>query len=66
MHLDALKVTVGLRIYPQTPLARMVVTHGLTSPDDDLLFPRFYLSSALRDWLPARIAERDSQPPTTE
>jgi radical SAM superfamily enzyme YgiQ (UPF0313 family) len=66
MHLDALKVTVGLRIYPQTPLARMAVAHGLISPDDDLLFPRFYLAPTLRDWLPARIAERDSQPPTTE
>jgi len=64
MNLDALKVTVGLRIYPQTPLARMAVADGVISPDDDLLFPRFYLTPTLRDWLPARIAGRDSQQPT--
>jgi radical SAM superfamily enzyme YgiQ (UPF0313 family) len=64
MQLDALKVTVGLRIYPQTPLARMAVADGVISPDDDLLFPRFYLTPTLRDWLPARMAERDSQQPT--
>jgi radical SAM superfamily enzyme YgiQ (UPF0313 family) len=64
MQLDALKVTVGLRIYPQTPLARMAVADGVISPDDDLLFPRFYLTPTLRDWLPARIAEHDSQQPT--
>jgi len=66
MHLDALKVTVGLRIYPRTPLARMAIADGVISPDDDLLFPRFYLTPGLRDWLPARIAERDSRSPTTE
>jgi radical SAM superfamily enzyme YgiQ (UPF0313 family) len=66
LYLDALKVTVGLRIYPQTPLARMAVAEGLISPDDNLLFPRFYLTPALRDWLPARVAERDSQQQTSE
>jgi radical SAM superfamily enzyme YgiQ (UPF0313 family) len=64
LHLDALKVTVGLRIYPQTPLARVAVAEGLISPADDLLFPRFYLTPTLSDWLPAHIAERDSQQPT--
>jgi len=64
VNFDALKVTVGLRIYPQTPLARMAVADGVISPGDDLLFPRFYLTPTLRDWLPARIAERDSPQPT--
>jgi hypothetical protein len=42
----------------------MAVADGVISPDDDLLFPRFYLTPTLRDWLPARMAERDSQQPT--
>jgi hypothetical protein len=57
LHLDLLKVTVGLRIYPRTALAGIAVAEGLLRPDDDLLLPRFYLTPALRDWLPERIAE---------
>lgn len=55
LHLDALKITVGLRIYPETPLAAAARTKGVISPDDDLLSPRFYLEPALRDWLPERV-----------
>ncbi len=57
LNLDALKITVGLRVYPETPLAAAVVADGLLRPDDDLLWPRFYLAPALRDWLPERAAE---------
>jgi radical SAM superfamily enzyme YgiQ (UPF0313 family) len=64
LDLDALKTTVGLRIYPHTPLARIAVAQGVISPEDDLLFPRFYLAPTVRDWLPAHIAERESQQPT--
>ena len=60
LHLDTLKITVGLRIYPQTPLALTAVADGLLKPDDNLLFPRFYISPLLRDWLPRRIARRES------
>jgi hypothetical protein len=56
LNLDALKVTVGLRIYPETPLAARAVAEGIVRPDDDLLLPRFYLAPELRDWLPERIA----------
>ncbi len=56
LQLDALKITVGLRIYPQTPLARTAVAEGLIRPDEDLLSPRFYLTPRLKDWLPARVA----------
>ncbi|MGD1082793.1 MAG: radical SAM protein [Candidatus Sulfotelmatobacter sp.] len=60
LHLGALKITVGLRIYPQTPLASSALANGLIRPDDDLLFPRFYISPLLRDWLPDRIARQES------
>jgi radical SAM superfamily enzyme YgiQ (UPF0313 family) len=60
LHLDGLKITAGLRIYPQTPLASIAVADGLIRPDDNLLLPRFYIAPALRDWLPERVALRDS------
>lgn len=56
LNLDSLKVTVGVRIYPQTPLAAMALDEGMIRPDDDLLRPRFYLAPQLADWLPDRIA----------
>jgi radical SAM superfamily enzyme YgiQ (UPF0313 family) len=56
LNLDALKVTVGVRIYPETPLAATALAEGLIRPDDDLLWPRFYLAPRLRDWLPERTA----------
>ena len=56
LNLEALKITVGLRIYPQTPLARTAVSEGVIRADEDLLLPRFYLTPELRDWLPERVA----------
>ncbi len=57
LHLDVLKVTAGLRIYPATALHSIAVAEGVVRRDDDLLWPRFYLSAGLRDWLPERIAQ---------
>jgi len=51
---------VRIRIYPQTPLASTAVADGLLKPDDNLLFPRFFISPLLRDWLPDRIARQES------
>jgi len=56
LNLEALKITVGLRIYRQTPLARTALTEGVIRADEDLLLPRFYLTPELRDWLPERVA----------
>ena len=56
LNLDALKITVGLRIYPATALAATALAEGIIRPDDDLLWPRFYLAPQLSDWLPERIA----------
>jgi hypothetical protein len=57
LHLDGLKVTVGLRIYPGTALHSIAVAEGVVRADDDLLSPRFYLTAGLQDWLPERTAE---------
>jgi radical SAM superfamily enzyme YgiQ (UPF0313 family) len=56
LDLDALKVTVGLRIYPETPLFTSALGEGLVAEGEDLLWPRFYLASSLCDWLPERVA----------
>ena len=63
LNLDALKVTVGVRIYPETPLAATALAEGMIRPDDDLLWPRFYLAPCLRDWLPERIAAYETSRP---
>lgn len=47
LELEMLKITVGIRIYPGTALAARAVQEGALRPDDDLLFPRFYLAPAL-------------------
>jgi radical SAM superfamily enzyme YgiQ (UPF0313 family) len=44
LPLSTLKVTVGARIYPFTPLAGQAAAEGVIDPDDDLLEPRFYLA----------------------
>lgn len=63
LNLEALKITVGLRIYPHTPLAQTALAEGVIEPGDDLLWPRFYLAPELRDWLPERVAAyRASRP----
>jgi radical SAM superfamily enzyme YgiQ (UPF0313 family) len=56
LHLDSLKITVGIRIYPGTPLGRRAVEEGMISSGDDLLFPRFYLAHGLEPWIQERVA----------
>lgn len=56
LKLEALKITVGLRIYPHTPLAGTALAEGVIEADEDLLLPRFYVAGGLRDWLPERVA----------
>ncbi|HQJ09838.1 MAG TPA: B12-binding domain-containing radical SAM protein, partial [Deltaproteobacteria bacterium] len=51
LQLDALKITAGIRIYPGTALAKIAREEGVISPDDDLLFPRFYMANGLGGWL---------------
>lgn len=61
LHLDFLKTTVGIRIYPGTPLARRAVEEGMISSEDDLLFPRFYLAHGLEPWIYERVARFESR-----
>jgi radical SAM superfamily enzyme YgiQ (UPF0313 family) len=51
LDLEAMKLTVGLRIYPYTELARIAVHEGVIDAHDDLLEPRFYIVPGLEAWL---------------
>ncbi|MEN6624458.1 MAG: radical SAM protein, partial [Smithella sp.] len=51
LNLDSMKITIGIRIYPNTDLAGTAIEEGLITPDDNLLSPRFYVVSELREWL---------------
>jgi radical SAM superfamily enzyme YgiQ (UPF0313 family) len=55
LKLDNLKITVGVRVYPHTPLAKKAIEEGMIASHDELLFPRFYLAKGLGDWLPETL-----------
>jgi radical SAM superfamily enzyme YgiQ (UPF0313 family) len=63
LNLDGLKVTVGIRIYPNTFLAKTAIEESVIEPQNDLLFPLFYLTRGLEDWLPERSKEYRSTRP---
>ncbi len=51
LNLEMLKVSVGIRLYPNTPLAQQAVEEGVVAPEDDLLIPRFYIRPGLEDYI---------------
>jgi radical SAM superfamily enzyme YgiQ (UPF0313 family) len=51
LSLDLTKLSIGIRIYPNTPLAERAIQEGKISSRDDLLLPRFYVVEELKDWL---------------
>jgi radical SAM superfamily enzyme YgiQ (UPF0313 family) len=51
LPLDLVKITIGIRIYPNTALAKRAVDERIITPNDHLLLPRFYLVRGLEDWL---------------
>ena len=55
LNLDALKVTIGIRIYPGTELARLAVSEGVITPGDDLLYPKFYLAAEIDGWIQEKV-----------
>ncbi|NLV23746.1 MAG: radical SAM protein [Deltaproteobacteria bacterium] len=63
LELTSLKLTAGIRIYPNTPLAEIAARQGLFTSQADLLFPHFYLEKALDRWLPERLKKwKESRP----
>jgi radical SAM superfamily enzyme YgiQ (UPF0313 family) len=63
LKLDLLKLTIGIRIYPDTQLAETAIKQGVITSQSNLLFPHFYLSKELEGWLSERLKEwQDSRP----
>jgi hypothetical protein len=51
-------VFMGIRVLPNTPLAKIAVKEKIISPQDDLLHPVYYISpSVTSDWLQKRLTE---------
>jgi radical SAM superfamily enzyme YgiQ (UPF0313 family) len=44
-------LTVGLRIYPGSALYGRALAEGIITPADNLLWPYFYLSPAVAEWI---------------
>jgi radical SAM superfamily enzyme YgiQ (UPF0313 family) len=42
---------VGVRIYPGVALHRRALAEGVLEAEDNLLWPRFYLAPALKEWI---------------
>jgi radical SAM superfamily enzyme YgiQ (UPF0313 family) len=51
LALEMVKVTIGIRIYPDTELARHAKRIGKISPDDSLLYPKFYIENNMEGWI---------------
>jgi radical SAM superfamily enzyme YgiQ (UPF0313 family) len=63
LPLDMLKITVGIRIYPDTALAKTAIDEGLIQPNEDLLYPKFYIVTGLEDWLHETVRTRMAERP---
>ena len=63
LELDALRLSVGIRVYPNTDLARVAEQEGLIRSGQDLLAPTFYVAGELEDWLFETVTARMSAHP---
>jgi radical SAM superfamily enzyme YgiQ (UPF0313 family) len=64
LELESLRISIGIRIYPNTDIARRAREEGMISSEQDLLFPRFYLARGLEPWLYDTIVQRLPANPT--
>lgn len=48
---------IGMRIYPNTPLAELALNEGMISKGQDLYEPAFYIAENVKDWLHDRLAK---------
>ena len=57
LSLDFMKLSVGIRIYPNTPLADRAIQEGKIASNDDLLMPKFYVVEEMKAWLYETIGQ---------
>jgi hypothetical protein len=41
----------GIRIHPGLSLHLQALMEGVVKPEDNLLWPRYYLAPAIREWI---------------
>ena len=63
LGLESMKISAGIRIYPDTPLAETARSQGVFQTDADLLFPTFYVEPALDGWLQDTVLKWVEQHP---
>ena len=51
LDLDFMKISVGIRIYPETRLAEKAIREGRIGNNENLLKPVFYVVEDIRDWI---------------
>jgi radical SAM superfamily enzyme YgiQ (UPF0313 family) len=51
LDLEAMKITIGIRIYPNTSLHQTAIKEGMVTADDNLLTPKFFIAKGLEGWL---------------
>jgi radical SAM superfamily enzyme YgiQ (UPF0313 family) len=56
-------LTVGIRIHPGLPIHKIALAEGVVAPDDNLLWPKFYLAPAVKDWIWDFLAEVTARHP---
>ncbi|MDR3569142.1 MAG: radical SAM protein [Syntrophobacteraceae bacterium] len=56
LELEGVKVTTGIRLYPHTALAAAAVAEGVVLPEDDLLYPTFYMARPLEGWIEQTVS----------
>ena len=54
---------VGIRLHPGLPLHRLALAEGVVQPADNLLWPRFYLAPAIREWIGDYLKELTARHP---
>lgn len=54
---EMVNLTVGVRIHPGLPLYWQALEEGVVSPEDNLLWPHFYLAPAIKEWIWGYLAE---------
>ncbi len=57
LNLDSMKLSVGIRIYPHTEVARLALQENLITSEQDLLSPRFYVANGLQDWIYETVSD---------
>ena len=56
LDLEAMKVTIGVRIYPHAALEQTAIKEGLLKAEQDLLRPRFYMAKGIGEEVCERVA----------